>query len=63
MSKQNHTTRRKKLTAPPLRQQVVRKYSSEDIHRAIFDEEPQAHSLAELKNGIGEYIKARHGCR
>jgi antitoxin PrlF len=43
---------------------IVRKagrYSSEDVHRALFPEKPPAaHSLRELKNGIRRYIRRRH---
>jgi hypothetical protein len=63
MSKQIRTAPIKKPLAAPLRKRGVRKYSSTNIHRAIFGKTPQAKSLTELKNGIGEYIRARHGCR
>ncbi len=37
------------------------KYTFDDIHKALFgDKKPAARSLAELKAGIGEYIKERH---
>lgn len=42
---------------------VVRRagrYTSEDVHRALFDEAPQPRSLEELKDGIGKYVKSRH---
>ena len=35
------------------------RYSSEDIHRALFREEPSRHSLNELKAGVRQYIKKR----
>jgi len=45
-------------------QVVVRKaarYSSEDVHRALFPGKPPApRSLRELKNGIRRYIRKRH---
>ena len=45
---------------------VVRKagrYSSEDIHRALFAKIPRQRTIAEMKNGIGRYIKRRHAGR
>jgi AbrB family looped-hinge helix DNA binding protein len=45
---------------------VVRRagrYTSEDVHRALFDEAPEPRSLAELKEGIGKYVKSRHARR
>lgn len=36
------------------------RYSSEDIHRAIFAKRPKKKSLAELKEGVGRYIKDKH---
>jgi len=44
---------------------VVRKarYTSEDIHRALFPTPPRAHSLEELKEGIADYIREKHGRR
>jgi antitoxin PrlF len=47
-------------------QVVVRRagrYSSEDIHRAIFRKPPEAKSLDDLKEGVRRYIKARHARR
>ena len=44
-------------------QVVVRRagrYSSEDIHRALFRKPPQAKSLDDLKEGIRRHIKSRH---
>lgn len=44
---------------------VVRRagrFSSEDVHKALFGGgPPRPRSLAELKAGIGRYLKARHG--
>ena len=46
---------------------VVRRagrYTSEDLHRALFPERPpRARSLEALKKGIGRYIKGRHARR
>jgi AbrB family looped-hinge helix DNA binding protein len=45
---------------------VVRKagrYSSEDIHRALFSKAPRPRSLADLKAGIRQYIRTRHAGR
>jgi AbrB family looped-hinge helix DNA binding protein len=45
---------------------VVRKagrYSSEDIHRALFSKTPRPRSLAEVKAGIRQYIRTRHAGR
>ena len=42
---------------------VVRRagrYSSEDIHHALFRKSPSAKSLAELKEGVKRYVKGRH---
>lgn len=43
---------------------VVRRacrYSSEEIHRVLFpDGKPRAKTLAQLKAGIGAYVKRRH---
>lgn len=45
-------------------QMVVRRagrYSSEDIHRALFPEGPPApRSLEELKAGVKKYIRKKH---
>ncbi|MEA2489162.1 MAG: antitoxin PrlF [Acidobacteriota bacterium] len=38
----------------------VGRYSSEDIHRAVFPERPKTRTLEELKDGIAEYIKEKH---
>jgi len=45
---------------------VVRKagrYSSEDIHRALFSKTPQRRTVAEMKDGIRRSIKRRHASR
>ena len=45
---------------------VVRKagrYSSEDIHRALFPTTPRRRTVEELKNGIRRHITKRHAGR
>jgi len=45
---------------------VVRKagrYSSQDVHRALFARTPKPRSVAELKDGLRRYIKRRHAGR
>ena len=45
---------------------VVRRmgrYSSEDIHRALFDEAPDPRTLEELKEGVRQYVKGRNALR
>ncbi|MFN7985143.1 MAG: hypothetical protein U0Q11_25150 [Vicinamibacterales bacterium] len=45
---------------------VVRKagrYSSEDIHHALFNKTPARRTLDQLKAGIGQYMKKRHAGR
>ena len=47
-------------------QVVVRRagrYSSEDIHRALFGKRPAAKSLDDLKEGVRRYVKGRHARR
>lgn len=47
-------------------QVVVRKagrYSSEDIHRALFARAPRPRTIEELKTGIRQHIKKRHASR
>jgi antitoxin PrlF len=42
---------------------VVRKagrYSSEEIHRAVFARRPRARGVEELKRAIGRHLKAKH---
>ncbi|HXU34495.1 MAG TPA: AbrB/MazE/SpoVT family DNA-binding domain-containing protein [Thermoanaerobaculia bacterium] len=36
------------------------RYSSEDLHRAVFNLPPEPHTLEELKEGIRTHIKKRH---
>ena len=45
---------------------VVRKagrYSSLDIHRALFQRPPKPRSVRELKDGIRRYLRKRHAGR
>jgi len=45
---------------------VVRKagrYTSEDIHRAVFPRQPKRRTLADMKEGIRRHIKRRHASR
>jgi antitoxin PrlF len=45
---------------------VVRKagrYSSEDIHRALFSRPPRPRTLEEMKAGIRQAVKRRHAGR
>lgn len=42
---------------------VVRRagrYTSEDVHKAVFAKPPRSRTLAELKNGIRKHVKKRH---
>ena len=45
---------------------VVRRagrYTSEDLHHALFKKPPKPRTLAELKEGIRRHIKRRHARR
>jgi antitoxin PrlF len=45
---------------------IVRKagrYSSEDIHRALFSKAPRRRTLDQMKNGIRRYLQKRHASR
>lgn len=45
---------------------VVRRagrYTSEDLHRALFEEAPEPRTLEELKEGVRQYVKGRHARR
>lgn len=47
-------------------QVVVRKagrYTSEDVHRALFPRPPKARTVPDLKEGIRRYIRKRHASR
>jgi hypothetical protein len=35
-------------------------YSALDIHRLLFPNPPKPHTLDELKQGIGDYIRKKH---
>lgn len=45
---------------------VVRRagrYTSEDVHQALFPEAPEPKTLEDLEEGVGRYVKARHARR
>jgi AbrB family looped-hinge helix DNA binding protein len=45
---------------------VVRRagrYSSEDVHRALFPSPPRTRTLAELKAGVRQHVRKRHAGR
>ena len=35
------------------------RYSSEDVHRALFETAPEPRTLEELKEGVRQYVKGR----
>jgi len=39
------------------------RYSSEDIHRAVFKRTPKPRSAAELKQGIADHMRKKHARR
>lgn len=39
------------------------RYTSEDIHRALFAAPPRRRSLKDLKQGIREHVQGRHARR
>jgi bifunctional DNA-binding transcriptional regulator/antitoxin component of YhaV-PrlF toxin-antitoxin module len=39
------------------------RYTSEDIHRALFLHQPKAHTVKEMKEGIRQHIKERYARR
>jgi len=39
------------------------RYSSEDLHRALFEEAPEPRTLDELKEGVRQYVRGRHARR
>jgi len=41
----------------------VGRYSSLDVHRALFPQPPRRHTLAEMKAGVRKDIKRRHAKR
>ena len=38
-------------------------YTSEDIHRAIFQQKPKRRTTEEFKKGIAEYMRKKHARR
>ena len=45
---------------------VVRRagrYTSEDVHRALFEGPPEPRTIEELKEGVRQYVKSRHARR
>jgi AbrB family looped-hinge helix DNA binding protein len=41
----------------------VGRHTFEDLHRALFSQEPQPRSLEDLKEGIRQHVRARHARR
>ena len=41
----------------------VGRYTSEDVHRALFATTPRRRTLKELKEGIRKYVRERHARR
>ena len=41
----------------------VGKYSSEDIHRAVFKTPPKPHTIEEMKAAIGNHLRKKHARR
>jgi len=41
----------------------VGRYTSEDIHRALFPTPPKPRTLEELKEGVAQYIREKHARR
>lgn len=39
------------------------RYTSEDVHRALFASPPRPRTLKELKEGIRKYVQGRHARR
>jgi bifunctional DNA-binding transcriptional regulator/antitoxin component of YhaV-PrlF toxin-antitoxin module len=39
------------------------RYTSEDIHQALFSTPPKTRTIKEMKEGIQQHIKERHACR
>lgn len=39
------------------------RYTSEELHRALFTKEPQPRTLEELEEGVRSHVKARHARR
>ena len=36
------------------------RYTSEEVHKALFPKSPKPRTLAEMKEGIRQYMKRRH---
>lgn len=41
----------------------VRRYTSEDVHRALFPKPPKARTTKEMKEGIRQHMKERYARR
>jgi len=41
----------------------VGRYTSEDVHKALFPEPPKPRPLDEMKEGIRQYMKGRYARR
>jgi AbrB family looped-hinge helix DNA binding protein len=41
----------------------VGRYTSQDVHKALFAEPPKPRGLDEMKEGIRHYVKKRHARR
>jgi AbrB family looped-hinge helix DNA binding protein len=41
----------------------VGRYTSEEVHRALFPKPPKPRTLEEMKEGIRQYMKERHARR
>ena len=41
----------------------VGRFTSADVHKALFSNPPERRSLGELKAGLGSYVKLRHARR
>jgi len=41
----------------------VGRFTSEEVHRALFGASPKPRTLTELKEGVRRYIKRRHASR
>jgi len=41
----------------------VGRYTSEDVHKALFPESPKPRTLDEIKEGIRQYMKGRYARR
>ncbi len=41
----------------------VGRYTSEEVHRALFPKPPKPRTFEEMKEGVRRYIKGRYACR